>query len=336
MRRTILILLLFGSVFAEFDKVATTAAPFLKLGVGSRATAMGGAFVARADDGFAAYWNPAGMLQLSRPTVAFSVNDWALDIQHQYAGLIIPTDPHGRLGLSVTALTMGEQEVTTVSQPDGTGLTYGVTDLALAASYARQISDRLSFGGTAKYVYLSAYNEQAGVMALDLGCILHTDFRGLDIGMSLSNFGGELRYSGRDLITRADLDASVDGNVAADADLRTEAWPLPLLIRMGVAIDVLGGNESLIPATASRLTLALDGEHPNDGPERLKVGAEYAVREMVFLRGGYRFNYDEEAFTLGLGLKVDLGRFGQTRVDYALKPMGILGNTSVLSIELSR
>ena len=145
MRKLLTLALLASSLLAEFDKVGTTAAPFLRMGVGSRATAMGGAYVALADDGFATFWNPAGMLSVDKTTAAFSHNDWALDIRHQFASLIIPTDPNGRLGLSVTALTMGEQEVTTVSQPDGTGLYYNVTDLAFGVSYARQISDRFRF-----------------------------------------------------------------------------------------------------------------------------------------------------------------------------------------------
>ena len=53
MRRLWLFLLAGSLAFAEFDKVGTTSASFLKLGVGSRATAMGGAFVALSDDGLA-------------------------------------------------------------------------------------------------------------------------------------------------------------------------------------------------------------------------------------------------------------------------------------------
>lgn len=39
----------------------TTSAAFLRLGFGARATALGDAFTARADDASATYWNPAGM-----------------------------------------------------------------------------------------------------------------------------------------------------------------------------------------------------------------------------------------------------------------------------------
>ena len=42
-------------------KVGTTAAQFIKLGVGARAIGMGGTFVAEASDLSALYWNPAGL-----------------------------------------------------------------------------------------------------------------------------------------------------------------------------------------------------------------------------------------------------------------------------------
>ena len=41
------------------SKTGTTAAQFLKIGIGARALAMGGAYSAVSDDATALYWNPA-------------------------------------------------------------------------------------------------------------------------------------------------------------------------------------------------------------------------------------------------------------------------------------
>ena len=46
---------------ANVSKTGTSAANFLRIGIGARALAMGGAFVAVADDPTAAYWNVAGL-----------------------------------------------------------------------------------------------------------------------------------------------------------------------------------------------------------------------------------------------------------------------------------
>ena len=341
MRKFILLLCFVSLVIADsdkpdFDKVATTSAQFLKLGVGSRAIGMGGGFVALANDGTAAYWNPAGFSSMNSMTATVSHNNWILDVNHDFLAVIIPSRENEWVGLSVSSLTMGEQPVRTPLEPDGTGLMYGVSDMALGLSYARLITDRLSFGITGKYIHLSAYNETADAMALDIGSILKTDFYGLKIGMALSNFGSDLKYAGRDLIVKADIDDDLDGNYQNDADLQTEPWPLPLMIRIGFSVDLMGQDEAFMQNDFSRLTLAVDADHPNDGPEHTNFGMEFALREMLFIRGGYRNNYDQESWTLGAGVQMDLMGQGKIRLDYAVKPMTVLGNTSILSIEFRK
>ena len=332
MRHLLIVLLSFSSVaFGEFDKVGTTTAQFLKMGVGARARGMGGSFVALADDGTAHYWNPAGMVATQGISSTFSHTDWALDITHEFVSVTLPRGQAGVFGVSISALTMDEKEVTTVIEQDGNGLYYNVMDMALAASYARRMSDRLSYGMTLKYIHLAAYNEIAQTFAIDLGSILQTDFYGMKIGMALSNFGGEPKYSGRDLLHPVDVENDVDGNVTTEAELKTESWPLPLMIRIGVAMDVIGQGDAILPSGSSRLTIALDAEHPNDAPEHVNLGVEFAFHEMFFLRGGYRFNYDLEKFTVGAGMKLPLASMVAT-IDYAVMPFGPFGTTSFISI----
>ena len=47
-----------AQVGSSLNKTGTTAAQFLKIGVGPRAIGMGGAYTASADDINAMYWNP--------------------------------------------------------------------------------------------------------------------------------------------------------------------------------------------------------------------------------------------------------------------------------------
>ena len=67
----ILILFLATGTQAQFDsdvsKVGITAAPFLTIGVGAKATGMGGAFVATASDASALFWNPSGIARIDHP-----------------------------------------------------------------------------------------------------------------------------------------------------------------------------------------------------------------------------------------------------------------------------
>jgi len=319
----------------EFDKVGTTTAQFLKIGVGPRAQGMGGSFVAIADDGSATYWNPAGLMSQRNPAVSLFHNPWVLDINHEYLNITIPTGEIGVLGFFYSALTMDEKEVTTIAEQDGTGIYYSTLDMAFGLSYASQMSDRLSYGFSVKYIRLSAYNEVASTFAVDIGSILKTDFYGMSIGMSLSNFGGELRYEGRDLLEDVDTAPEIDGNIHTDVNLVTESWPLPLLIRIGVGLELIGGEDAPVRSDRNSMIVALDATHPNDGPEFVSLGVEYGLHKSVFLRAGYRFNHVHEAMTFGAGIALKVQPFGITKIDYAVIPMGVFDHTSQVSLEFS-
>ena len=64
--------LLVGLASAQFDNVGTSAANFLKIGVGSRAEGMGGAYTAQVADATALYWNPSGLAHIQQPQIVFN------------------------------------------------------------------------------------------------------------------------------------------------------------------------------------------------------------------------------------------------------------------------
>ncbi|MDZ7765928.1 MAG: UPF0164 family protein [Melioribacteraceae bacterium] len=78
----ILLLFLMISLTAyaqESDQVGTSMANFLKIDVGSRASALGGAFVAMADDASATYWNPGGLVNVKKNEAMFQSTNWVAD-----------------------------------------------------------------------------------------------------------------------------------------------------------------------------------------------------------------------------------------------------------------
>lgn len=316
-----------------FSKVGTAAAQFLKIGVGARAMGLGGTFTAVASDVSTIYWNPAGITNLKTTSIGFTHTQWFADISHDFAGVSVPLSSSDFIAISATALNTGEQEVTTIANPEGTGVFYDVSDLAIGLTYARQLTDRFSVGLSAKYVQQTLYNETASSLTLDIGSYLRTGFHNLIIGMAISNFGGNMKLDGRDLITITDINKNVSGSYNPDARLTTQEWPLPLIFRVGLAMDIVGGLDPVIASEENRFTLAVEGTHLNDNNERINIGAEYAWSEMVFARAGFKLNYDQEEWTFGAGLNIPLGN--QIVVfDYAFIQFNDLGNVSQFSLEL--
>lgn len=285
------------------SKVGTTAAPFLNIAVGARALGMGGAFTATADDATALYWNPAGIAGIRRPSANLVYSDWLEDLTFTVAGVVVPLGEAGTLGAQATFLGFPDQEITTnvQGQQDGTGAFYSSGSLAMGLSFARAFTDRFKLGLTGKYVREWIWHEAAGTVALDIGSLYTTSFNNMRIGVAITNFGGQMKMSGRDLIHFHDVDETREGNNAnVLSSWNTDSWPLPLLLRVGLAMEV-------VQRTPHRLTLAADALHPNDNYESVNVGGEYAYREQFLLRAGYKSLFlrdSEEGLTAGIGLRV--------------------------------
>ena len=310
------------------SKVGTTAAPFLGISVGPRATAMGGAFTAVANDATALYYNPGAISRFGKSEFIFSQTDWLVNTHFNWIGMIYNMGEIGTLGFSLTNLDYGEEEVTTVLEPEGTGETWGATDFAAGISYARNLTDRFSIGGTVKYIQMKVWNEKASSMALDIGLLFITGFHDMRLGMSIANFGNDMRMEGKELLHRIDLDPnSVGNNETIVANLKTEKWPLPLFFRVGLAMDVmkLAGN---------RLTLSVDALRPSDNTEIVNVGTELGIHEYVFLRAGYKSLFrdeSEEGLTAGAGINLAWGGAISLSLDYTYADFGLFEDIQMIS-----
>jgi long-subunit fatty acid transport protein len=330
---TLILLLAVIPLYSQnVTKTGTTAAGFLNIDVGARAVGMGSAFVTVSDDPTAIYWNPAGLARMTSTQAMFSHTQWLADIAFNFAAIAVPTPSMGTFGVSATFLTMDDMERTTISDPMGTGEMFSAGSYAVALSYSRRLTDRFSIGGNVKYIQENIFHSTANGFAIDIGTLFETQFNGLMIGMSISNYGTKLQMIGQDMLVQADPDPTLAGNNGQiNANFETEQYDLPLMFRVGIGIDVLKG------AGNSNLILAADALHPNDDVEFVNVGAEYTFNNMISLRAGYKtlFAQDsEEGLSLGGGLRYRIMDFSELRLDYAYQDFGILNNIQKFSISL--
>lgn len=313
------------------SKVGTSAMPFLGTSIGPRATAIGGAFTAIADDASTMWYNPGGIAVLERSQFLFAHTSWLVDTQINWFGLVIRPTRSDAIGISLAQLAYGEEEVTTVEQPEGTGNFWSARDLVMSASYARSLTDRFSIGGSFKYINQEIWNESATAIALDLGLVFVTPFDDLRLGMAINNFGSEMQMQGSDMLARIDLDPENTGhNENIVGYLKTDSWPLPLFFRVGLAYDILKGNPY-------RLTLTTDALRPSDNSGSLNIGSEFAFNELVFLRVGYKSLFleeSEEGLTAGVGLNYRMGNM-QYILDYTFADFGLFESIQMFSVGVS-
>ncbi len=334
--KTITFLLLLSCAAVETagaqTKIGTSAAPFLGIAVGPRGVGLGGAFVAIANDASALYYNPGAISQPGYSQVLVSHTDWLVETSFDWVGVMLALGDGSALGISVTQLNYGEEMLTTEFNQNGGEETWTATDLAVGLSYARNLTDKFSIGGTAKYIQQRIWNESASSMALDVGLKYKTDFNGLTIGMSIANFGADMRLDGKDLYRNYDAEPTNSGNNATIVtQYKTEEFPLPLLFRAGISMDAFRSEEMTF-------TVAADALRPSDSAEMVNLGAELSWRETIYLRGGLKSLFlpeSEESFTIGGGAKYELSGANAVSFDYAYQEFGKFGGITTIAIGIT-
>jgi hypothetical protein len=322
-------------------RVGTTTANFLEYGFGSAGNAMGDAYVSMANDLSSIYWNPAGLADMNQSEAMFMYQPWLVDINTSFAATGIVLPKMGTLALGIISANYGEMDVTTLAMQEGTGEKFSSNDFAAIFSYGRKLSTWFSLGTSAKFISSSIMHTKASAFAVDFGVIINTHFfspdgergNGLNIGMSVSNYGTRMKYDGVDLINPIDILPEEEGNFRdVPGQFRMQEWELPLIFRVGISMNPFVTERQ-------KLTVAIDALHPNNNNESVNTGMEYTLKlttvSKIFLRGGYKALFMEESqygFSMGGGMLLNLFGNKALRVDYAYRDIGILGNVSNYTI----
>ena len=351
-----IITFLLSVLTGQFDNSGTSAANFLKIGVGGRAAGMGGAIVGNIEGPNSMFWNPAGIANASGVEFSINQNDWILDLKHSYFAVVFPGGRVGHFGFSVNYLDMGRMSRTTEFEPEGTGTTFTASDVAIGFTFAKHMSDRFNAGFQIKLVQESISFASASAIAIDAGSQYITRFSGLKIGMAITNFGTKMRLNGTD--QKVDIDAypDLDGNPDVIANLRTEDWPLPMAFRVGLSIKPVG-PESMVKSTKLELTVNTDYYDSRDLNPFYLAGLELKLANLVFLRTGFRHEYTQYSDSIddtsvdkienasyselyvtnwswGIGLSSESFPLIPYRfmIDYSVSDLGILGLSTQLGI----
>jgi len=335
----------------------TTAAEFLLFGAGARGTALGTAFSAIATDVSALYYNPAGIALMPRAGAMVGTYDYVADTRYSWGGIAFPFGGGSRsVGIQVGTFGFKDQPVYTAEQPDGTGSVYSVSQTVAGITFAQNFSDRFSAGITAKGVFDNLGEASGQAFAVDFGTNFHAQLSGHPIRFSfvVSNLGTNLSYSGSALETDAPRD-SIPGEAPVPqnpqpSEFRTKDFPLPTIFRVGLAYDLITGDNN-------RLTLLSDFNQPNNNGAGFSAGGEWATQRLggsnfgFAVRGSYSYAAannidpvdpattalsDEEnlqGLALGGGLNYGTGNFN-VGFDYAWKYLGVLGSTNFFSVSL--
>ena len=335
----------------DLSKVGTRAANFLKLPIGARALALGGGGIATVKDATALFWNPAGIASIERNTVAYNKAELYAGISHSFTGIILPLGLNSRLGISYIGLDSGEMELTRVEEPEGTGYFFSVTNTCIGVSFSQILTDRFTLGITGKWIQEKIERTTANGFGLDVGSVFNTGLLGTQFGMTIMNVGPKMKMDGPDLAFNRDLvnePEEISAGILPESRVETFSYDLPLMFRLGVAMDLIGGISTFITNDQNRVTALFDIDDAADQVARIALSMEYSWNETVFARVGYRLRgkigeqvgerlsgHYRETFQYGYGLGVKTQYSGYDLIlDYGFAGYGDLGSVNQVFLSI--
>lgn len=294
------VLLMAQTAVAINDKAGTTGYNFLKIGVGARSAALGGAYTAVTGDVESAAWNPAGLWGIQERSAAASYTSYLVDTEAGFLSIASPGQKRV-WGASLNYVSYGTLQKT---DEDGGDLgTFGAVDLAAYITVAQPVmGGRLAIGASLKAIYSSIDDYSSDAYVVDLGITSRGPIQGMTLGASLANVG---------TVRSGYTDGYKDS--------------LPVMIRVGM-------THSPAHAPAPMLLLA-DLSWPNDSDLYASFGAEIQVSERLYVRPGYSLQQGgvegDEALGLTGGAGIVLRRY---RLDYAFNSYPALGDVHRISL----
>jgi hypothetical protein len=300
------------------QRVGTSSASFLRIGIGARATAMGGAFVAVCDDVTSLAWNPAGLVLIDKTEIAFTYTSWPADIG--YSHLAFGTKSRmidGAIGLQLGVLSTEMME-TQEYYPYGTGRTFSFSDWLVGLTLAKRFTDRFSGGAAVKYVREELGVEVGGpttnAIVLDAGTYYRIGPWNMRLAVALMNFGTQLTPGGT--YERQNGDETTESGY--------EGFSPAMEFKFGI---------SMMPFDSPGFSALFDVElvHPADNAETVRMGLEAKISRVLALRGGYDWNANEMKASFGAGVLANIAQH-EGGIDYAATFSEYLGTVHRLTL----
>lgn len=301
------------------ERAGLSSLSFLKNDMSIRSLALGGSSVALSGDGYSIINNPAALVDLENTTYTISNLFLGGGVNQSFVSASYPLkDKVSNLSFSLNSLNSGAMEERTEFMPMGTGRQVFVTNLAVGATYARQLSDLFSAGVTVKYIYEGIANYQNSTATVDVAFLYNTDYKDLKFAVMIQNFGGNSSLNSSEAIP-----VTFNRNTGIGLDANT----VPTVFKLGLSITPYKTD-------MHSLTPSLQLNHPNDNAENYRLGLEYNLKELFFARAGYRISVKHQHIpTFGFGVRTRLGGLPFT-IDYAANPTNFLGMQHGIGLQI--
>ncbi len=318
------------------NRAGTAAAAQLRIPIGARYLGVGGSQIANVSGLDAIFWNPSGVdFNTNAANGMFSHRTYIADMNLNYVAVNGKFGDFGSLGFSFKYLNIGEINVTTMDQPDGTGQVLKPNFFVVGLTYSKTLTDRIAIGLNFNIINEGFGRIEASGFSFDVGLQYRDlfDTKGLDLGIVYKNLGGSMQYEGNATYVQADDPTSSRGPTFYQISVAEN--PLPSELSIGLSYKAHFDEVNAI-------TLSSAYFNNNYTFDDYKFGLEYSYNDMFFLRGGYLFSPQSttetpnifQNYTLGAGFNFKEITGLDLSVDYAFIPVDYFDSNHVFSLNV--
>jgi Type IX secretion system protein PorV len=341
LNRLLIIFLIFVCAAIEVfgggqNRAGTSAAPELRIPVGSRYLSMGGADVALVSGLEAIFWNPAGVdLSDNDANAIFSYRQYIADMNMSFVAVSGRFGELGTIGVSFRDLSIGDINVTTLNQPDGTGEIISPTYFILGLTYSKQLSDRIAIGTNINLINESWSGAGATGFSFDMGVEYRDLFSvpNLSLGVVVKNLGGSMKYTGTSLWVTATEANSSRGPTFYEIGAQSAELPSEISLGVSYTRNIDEDNKFTVAGTFVNNNYTYDN---------YKGGLEYSYKDILFIRGGYLYSPQSNSlnpdifqnYTVGAGINFQQFTNINVSFDYAYVPVKYFDANNIFTIKM--
>lgn len=243
---------------------------------------------------------------------------------------------NGAFGISLMAMDFGDNVVTTTDQPEGTGATFSPSFVNIGFGYSYTYANKISVGVLFRGISQSVVGVNSLGFAIDAGVqYVSGPKENFKLGISLRNTGSPMSFGGDGLSQNL---PDPEGNSNLTYELRSEDFELPSVLNIGISYDYYINEDTYLRGLGNFTSNAF-------GSDQIGVGAELSFRDLVQIRGGYKYeidqNTDRESIYTGLSMgatvlvPVKRGSSTKMAVDYAYRTTTVFDGTHNITLRLA-
>jgi opacity protein-like surface antigen len=288
--------------------------------------------------------NPAGLSRLNGRTEVLIGHARYLestDIKMNAFGIGQKVGKNGTFGISLMSLDIGDIEVTTTSQPEGTGATFAPNFFNLGLSYAHMFENKISVGITFRAISESISDVSAFGFALDAGVQYVTGPQdNFKFGISLRNIGSRMSFGGQGLsFPTQNPDGTLNYEITVNQ--RSAQFELPSVLNIGMSYDLRFDKDN-------RFTILGNFAANSFSRDEAGAGVEYSFKDMFMLRAAYKMevglsaerDFEQSVYSglsAGATIEVPTKKGGDSRfgIDYAYRATSPFSGTHNFSVRIS-